>query len=123
MRTNNKKVRDLIRKHLIENITDYGNTINEAVENIEEEFNGWYCEFERQRTPNRQEAFISWAWGLPTCYNSLWETHKILEFMEFIGLPLPENKEPSDGCDLYMVLLYSEYQKLKSELKTMEVAK
>lgn len=58
---------------------------------------------------NYQGMFIDWLQGLPSCFEVEFTNHGILQKMAAIGLPLPANKDESQGIDLYHYLVFREF--------------
>ena len=112
MRTNSKQVREAIKLHILESVTDangnYFETLNDACVRL-------YSEFLRvanhpynlKRIPNDQERFSDYLNGLP--FNFLFSYYEIQEYLNSLGIN-PENKEYSgqQSTHLYHYLIYAE---------------
>lgn len=116
-RTNSLHVRELVRSHIVETVSDYcGNefdTIEKASQEIMDAFNSWDCEYERKRIPNHQERFSDWLWGLP--FNFEYTHCGIADFLNGLGIN-PEGKayDSEKSSKLYHYLIWSEIQKAVS---------
>ena len=77
MKTTSKEFYTQVHAHIIDRL---GNPWNEAtqsenenattaekLQNVVNEFNSWYCPYERRLTPNHQAAFWKFLMGLPSC--------------------------------------------------------
>ena len=58
---------------------------------------------------NYQALFIDWLSGLPSYFNIEYRNFEILELMASFGLPLPDNKDETDGVNLFYYLIYREF--------------
>jgi hypothetical protein len=114
LRTNSAPVREQIRKHILESITDCEgdsfDTIQQASDRAMSCFSSWDSEYEQRRTPNNQERFSDFLWGLP--FSFLVYNCEIAEFLNSLGIN-PDGKEyPTDKTNkLYHYLIWSEIQK------------
>jgi hypothetical protein len=119
IRTNSKVISEAIKKHVIQSLTTeeyegHDNTTKTSLEIVANAFNSeyWNAYHKMNYKNNKQMAFISWLCGIPSCVNvSVW-TEDILNFLESIGLPQPENKNDQDSFNLYMNLYTKEFTKL-----------
>jgi len=115
MKSNCKLVRDLIKQHILESVTDDDyyqfDTYQQAAKHL-------YSEFDRvanyglnlQRFPNNQNRFIDYMHGLP--FNFEYMTSDICKFIDTLDLNVPK-KAPTDEATekLYYYLIYSEMMK------------
>jgi len=77
MKTTTKQFKTKVQNHIIDRLgypwdddNDRENenaTIKERLQNVIENFNNYYNDYERRRIPNRQNAFIDFLLGLPGC--------------------------------------------------------
>ena len=77
MKTTTKIFKTKVQNHIIkrlgypwddENDRENENaTIKERLQNVIDNFNSYYNDYERRRTPNQQTAFIDFLLGLPEC--------------------------------------------------------
>jgi hypothetical protein len=68
MKTTKKEFYEKVQKHIAERLNDEETTDRtEQLRQVVEEFNDWWCPYEKRRNPNRQNAFIDWLHGLPSC--------------------------------------------------------
>ncbi len=77
MKTTTKQFKTKVQNHIIDCLgypwdddNDRENenaTIKERLQNVIENFNNYYNDYERRRIPNRQNAFINFLLGLPGC--------------------------------------------------------
>lgn len=119
IRTNSKVIIEAMQKHVIESLSTeeyegHDNTTKTSLEIVANAFVSeyWGAYNKVRYNNNKQKAFISWLCGIPSCVNvSVW-TEDILNFLESIGLPQPENKDDQDSFNLYMNLFYREFLKL-----------
>lgn len=112
IRTNSKSVREAIRAHILEKVTD-GNgdtfpTFAEAQAELRSEFDrvaGYPANL--RRFPNHQDRFHDYLMGIP--YGFEFTNHGIAEFLNSLGIN-PEGKEyaPEKSAKLYAHLIYRE---------------
>ena len=114
-RTNSKEVKAAIQAYIISTIdtsgfTGHDGTLKTSLEIIAAEFKR-VALFDNNIRYHKtyQACFIDWLQGLPSCINIDYMNYRILELMESFGLPLPANKEETDGIDLFFALIYREY--------------
>lgn len=77
MKTTTKQFKTKVQNHIIDRLgypwdddNDRENenaTIKERLQNVIDNFNNYYNDYERRRTPNQQNAFIDFLLGLPGC--------------------------------------------------------
>jgi hypothetical protein len=111
-RTNSKQVREQIRKHILECVTDENdnnyNDFNDAKKRLIDEFNRVAGhEYNLKRYPNHQERFSDYLSGIP--FNFEYYNYAIKEFLNSLGIN-PENKEYTDkkSVHLYHYLIFRE---------------
>tara|TARA_R100000734_G_C3284247_1_gene77251 strand:+ start:239 stop:604 length:366 start_codon:yes stop_codon:yes gene_type:complete len=114
-RTNSNHVRLQVRQHIIDVVKAEDNcenieTIEGASQIILESFNDWDCDHERKRTPNNQERFSDWLWGLPFGFEYTY--CGIADLLNGLGIN-PKGKEygSDKSGKLYHYLIWSEIQK------------
>jgi 5-formaminoimidazole-4-carboxamide-1-beta-D-ribofuranosyl 5'-monophosphate synthetase len=115
MKTNSKEVKELIKKHILESVSNnegkYFTSLNELKEHVKNEFNrvANYPANLRQ-FPNNQDRFSDYLNGLP--FNFLFYYSDINDFLNSLGIN-PENKEHSDekSVKLYHYLIFREINK------------
>lgn len=113
MKTTKKEVKTALRKHILDNIEAEDRTLETTKEKLEyvvECFNAEYvypgC---MKRYGTYQDLFISYLMGLPGCLTVEFEYHKIIEFLNSIGLEQPADKDALDSSELYYKLIYREF--------------
>lgn len=112
MKTNNKEVKNAIRAHILESVTDDGGETFPTLEGALLRLKG---EFERvanqpanlRRFPNNQERFHDYLMGLP--FEFEYETHAIVSFLDSLGIN-PQGKafNAEKSARLYTYLIYKE---------------
>lgn len=118
MRTTHNCFKNQIHGHILNSVLseDHGSTPKEQLSAVVEGFHNWYGPYEQKRIPNRQDAFIDWSWGLPSEWNVEYTNYNINETVKNWFSACGENyKEPKDSSktnDLYMGLLYREFNTL-----------
>lgn len=118
MRTTNKCFKEQIQGHILNTCLseEYGSTQKEQLQAVVEGFQNWYGPYEQRQNPNRQEAFKSWSWGLPSQWNIEYTNYNIEETVKGWFAACEETyKEPKDTDktnDLYVNLLYREFNTL-----------
>ncbi len=113
MKTNSKQVRNAIKLHILESVTDNeGNNFNDlksACNRLNDEFNRVSnYPYNLQKFPNNQDRFSDYLQGLP--FNFLYMNYEINNFINEIT----ENTKEFDinkTLHLYHYLIYSETQK------------
>ena len=116
-RTNSLHVREQIRAHILDCVHDHQeepfDSIQGACQHVMACFDSWDCEYERKRTPNHQERFSDWLWGLP--FNFEYTHCGIADFLNGLGIN-PEGREygSEKASKLYHHLIWSEVQKAVS---------
>jgi hypothetical protein len=113
MRTNNKQVRNAIKQHILDCVTDInGNTfddLKEACNRLNNEFIGTSnYPYNLQKFPNDQNRFSDFLCGLP--FNFLYSNYDIANYLN----ELTGNDKDFDfdkTLKLYHYLIYSETQK------------
>jgi hypothetical protein len=112
MKTNSKAVRDQIRAHILENVTD-GNgdtfpTLPEATSHLRSEFKrvaGYPANL--KRFPNHQERFHDYLMGIP--FDFEYENHRIKEFLNGLGInSAGKEYDAEKSARLYTCLIYKE---------------
>ena len=112
VRTNSRIVREAIRAHILENVTD-GNgdtfpTFAEAQAELRSEFArvaGYPANL--RRFPNHQDRFHDYLMGIP--YGFEFTNHGIAEFLNSLGInPDGEEFDPMKSARLYAYLIYRE---------------
>ena len=112
MKTNSKAVRDQIRAHILENVTDdNGDTFPtqaDAAEHLRSEFEraaGYPANL--KRFPNHQERFHDYLMGIPFGFE--FENWKITEFLNGLGInPTGKEYDAEKSARLYTCLIYKE---------------
>jgi len=117
MKTNSKEVRNLIKAHIFENVTDNeGNlftSFNEAAKEVQKEFDRVAnYPYNIQKFPNHQMRFSDWLNGLP--FSFLFYYSDVRDFLNGLGIN-PTNKEYSDSqvMKTYHYLIFDEVMKVK----------
>lgn len=118
MRTNSKEVKQKIQAYIIDCIdvsvfTEDKLNIKEQLEIVVGEFNRvavYPNNFKRLKT--NQAVFKDYIMGLPSTLNFEYWNDGILEVMKSFGLPLPANKDDSEGIDLFYYLVFREFNVL-----------
>jgi hypothetical protein len=115
MKSNSKQVRNLIKAHILESITDF--ECNEFT-TVKDAANHLYSEFNRvannphniKNIPNDQDRFSDYLNGLP--FNFLYSYYDIDNFLNSLGIN-PGNKDFTNEQSLkrYHYLIYSEMLK------------
>lgn len=114
-RTTSKEVKTKIQDYVLscvstEDFTEHDGTLKTSLEIICSEFKRVACyENNIKNLKTYQAAFIDWIWGLPTCFQVDYTNYEILDKMASFGLPLPTNKEESQGIDLFTYLVFREF--------------
>lgn len=112
MRTNTKAVREAIRAHIFEAVTDYN---GDAFPTGQEAINHLKSEFERvanypanmRNFPNKQERFRDYLLGLPFDFEFAY--HKIEEFLNGLGInPQAKSFDAEKSAKLYSYLIFKE---------------
>jgi hypothetical protein len=116
MNTNSKCFKEQVQTHLIERLsTDYTTNLKEQLQNVVNEFTNWYGPYEQKQRPNRQDAFIDWLWGLPSCLNAEYENYNISlayrSFFENCGMQ-PRYTDQDKMNFYYMYWIFREFQTL-----------
>jgi hypothetical protein len=112
IRTNSKQVREVIRQHILDCVTD-GNgdtyaTFKEARQRLADEFERVAnYPHNLRRFPNAQDRFHDYLMGLPFGFE--YTNCGIADFLNSLGIN-PENKEidPDKSARLYAYLLHRE---------------
>lgn len=112
LRTNSKQVREAVRMHILESVTD-GNgdpfpTFEEAREHLKAEFArvaDYPCNL--RRFPNHQDRFRDYLMGIPFGFE--FTNQGIADFLNGLGIN-PDGKEysPDKSARLYAGLIYRE---------------
>ena len=112
MKTNNKEVKNAIRAHILESVTDDSGETFPTLEGAIVRLKG---EFERvanypanlRRFPNNQERFHDYLMGLPFGFE--YETHAIVSFLDSLGVnPQGEAFNAEKSARLYTYLIFKE---------------
>lgn len=119
IRTNSKVIIEAMQKHVIESLSTeeyekHDNTTKTSLEIVINAFldEYWHDYNKKYYKYNRQAGFKNWLCGAPSCVDiSLWN-EDIINFLESMGLPQPENKDDQDSVNLYFSLFYREFLKL-----------
>lgn len=115
MKTNNKEVRQAIKKHILDCVYDFeGNEFpdfDSAKNHLSNEF-GRVANYSHniRRIPNDQERFSDYLCGIP--FNFEYMNCSIKEFLDSLGIN-PGGKEYTDeqSMKLYHYLIYKEIAK------------
>lgn len=119
MRTTNKQVVNKIRAYIQESIdaaasSDYpGLDILQVVADFKR-VSYYPANFERFKH-NRQAMFKDWMQGLPSILPMDYSNYDILQVMSSWGLPLPPDKDETDGIELFYWLIFREFNKMLLE--------
>ena len=112
MKTNNKEVKNAIRAHILESVTDDSGETFPTLEGAIMRLKG---EFERvanhpvnlRRIPNDQERFHDYLMGLPFRFE--YETHAIASFLDSLGInPKGKAFNAEKSARLYTYLIFKE---------------
>ena len=112
MKTNSKQVREKIRLHILDCVTDdYGNTyatFEEAAARLRNEFNRVANHpHNLRRFPNAQYRFHDYLMGIPFDFEFM--DHKITEFLESLEInPDGEEYDAEKSASLYSYLIFKE---------------
>ena len=119
MKPNSKHVSDLVQAYILSciDVSDYTEDTNPDTKTKLELV---YKEFDRVALyPNNiryhktvQACFIDWLLGMPGIINIEVYNSVILGLMSSWGLPLPANKDESDGIELFYYLIYMNFNRL-----------
>ena len=119
IRTNSKVINEAMQKHIIEALSTeeyngHDNTTKTSLEIVANCFLSeyWNAYHKNHYKNNKQAGFISWICGIPSCINISVYNGEIIEFLESIGLPQPENKDDQDSINLYFNLVFRAFTKL-----------
>lgn len=112
LRANSKRVREAIRQHILENVTDNNGdtyaTFTEARQRLADEFDRVAnYPHNLRRFPNAQDRFHDYLMGIPFGFE--FTNHGIAEFLNSLGIN-PEGREfdPCKASKLYASLIYRE---------------
>tara|TARA_R100001244_G_C5076316_1_gene112695 strand:- start:87 stop:470 length:384 start_codon:yes stop_codon:yes gene_type:complete len=124
LRTNSKKYLQNIQKYLLGQIdgTDYKIKTETPLEKINFVFDcfekEYECEYEKRRTPNKQERFAGWLSGLPSAINLPYTHYSILylskELQEVKGGFTKEQEKKI--CSNYFNFMAYQIIKLKDKI-------
>ncbi len=112
MKTNSKEVRNAIRAHILESVTDDNGETFPTLEGAILRLRG---EFERvanhpanlRRFPNNQERFHDYLMGLPFGFE--YENHAIASFLDGLGInPTGKAYDAAKSARLYTYLIFKE---------------
>lgn len=115
MRTNSKQVRDQIKSHIMECVTDENEN---GFNSFEDAANRLYSEFDRVanykynmvRIPNNQDRFSDYLLGLPFAFE--YTNEGIETYLNSLGINPGNKKFDSDkSLKLYHYLIFSEVAK------------
>lgn len=122
MKTTTKIFKSRVQAHILERLDNPWNedtqsenenaTTAEKLQNVVEEFYGWYCPYEQRRHPNRGEAFADFLQGLPSCLNAEFTYHNQRESLrEWHEQTEAEAAAYTDDqiCKSYYYLIYREF--------------
>lgn len=118
MKTNSKEVKAAMQAHLLDCIdtrdfNQHDGSLKTSLQIICEEFKRVAIyPYNLKHFKTYQACFIDWLQGLPSCFEVEFTNHGILEKMKSFGLPLPTNKDESQGIDLYHYLVFREFLSL-----------
>ena len=112
MKTNSKAVKEAIRQHITNCVTD-GNgdtfpTFKEAAARLRAEFHR-VADYAHnlKRFPNNQDRFHDYLMGIPFGFE--FENHKINEFLNGLGInPTGKEYDAEKSARLYTYLIYKE---------------
>ena len=116
MKTNCKEVKTALQSYIIDCIdtTEYPEIktdLKNQLTFIVDEFHRVNCypvNMQRYKG-NYQALFTDWHSGLPSYFNIEYRNYAILELMASFGLPLPSDKDETDGINLFYHLVYREF--------------
>ena len=112
MKTNSKEVKNAIRAHILESVTDDN---GETFPTLENAILRLKCEFNRvanypsnlRRIPNNQERFHYYLMGLPFRFE--YENHAIASFLNGLGInPQGKSLNAEKSARLYTYLIFKE---------------
>ena len=124
-RTNSKQVKTAIQSYILNCIdTEFQDEVPENA-TIPEQLNFICSEFKRvagfknniSYHKTYQKCFIDWFQGMPSYFNIEVYNSDILELMASFGLPLPSNKDESDGIELFNNLIFINFVDLCKKYK------
>lgn len=115
MKTNSKIVRDLIKSHILECVTDENgenfDTFKDAANKLNSEFERVAnYPYNRQRIPNNQARFVDYLLGLPFSFH--FYAGDVAEFLNGLGINEAGKVYDDDkSLSLYHYLIYAEMLK------------
>lgn len=119
MRTTNKQVVEKIRAYIQESIdsarsSDYPGLDILQVAADYKRVAHYPANFARFNH-NQQAMFKDWMQGLPSILPMDYSNYDILQVMSSWGLPLPPDKDETDGIELFYWLIFREFNKMLLE--------
>lgn len=112
MTTNTKAVKNAIRLHILEAVTDYNGevflTVDEAVHHLKSEFERVAnYPVNMRNIPNDKERFHDYLNGLPFAFEHNY--HSIVEFLNGLGInPQGKKFDFEKSANLYSYLIFKE---------------
>lgn len=117
MRTTNKFFKDQVQGHIMDSVLseDYGETVQEQLQAVLDEFKSWYSPYERKMNPGVHMGFKNWMLGLPSCFNIEYEYYHISQtlrkWFETCGEVYKE-RDSDKEAELYYHLITREFETL-----------
>tara|TARA_R100001443_G_scaffold91549_1_gene98188 strand:- start:12792 stop:13214 length:423 start_codon:yes stop_codon:yes gene_type:complete len=124
MRTNNKKVRENVRKHILESMHDYNEesfkSFDDAREYLVKEFIRVYNhQYNKNRWPNNQDRFQNYLMGI--VFNFKFTDYDIEKFLNGLGINPKEKKYTGEQMwRMYAYLIWREIQETYDEIIYIE---
>jgi len=123
VRTNSKEVKTAIQNYILSAIDTDGQFNHEL--SIEDQLTFICSEFKRvagyknniKHHGTYQQCFIDWFQGMPSYFNIEVYNTEILLLMASFGLPLPDNKDESEGVQLFNNLIFINFVDLCKKFK------
>lgn len=112
LKTNSKQVRQAIQDYIVDSLDTmdfdgHDGTVKKSLEIVLHDFaKAALYPNNLKHLGSYQACFVDWICGLPTCLSIEFRTHAILKKMAAWGLPLPANKEETEGELLFRNLIY-----------------
>lgn len=112
LRTNSKEVKEKIQAYIIscidtEQFPEHDGTLWKSLFLVANELQiNAFTKYELKQNGTYQKAFIYYLMGLPSYFSIEVYNSEVIKLMESFGLPLPANKDISDGVELFNNLIY-----------------
>lgn len=125
LRTNSKQVKTAIQEYILNSIDTESEGELPVNSSITDQLTFICQEFKRVAGhkgniafhKTYQKCFIDWFQGMPSYFNIEIYNDEILKLMSSFGLPLPSNKDESDGVELFNNLIFINFIDLCKKYK------